>query len=56
MRTRQALLAQEVGEEDLEVKTGEQLICCTESTMKEFDEHFVGSLLEGGKGKSQMYR
>ena len=38
------------------VKTDQHFINCTESTMKEFDENFVESLLEMGKGKSQMDR
>ncbi len=29
----------------------QRLICCTESKMKEFDENFVESLLEGVKEK-----
>ena len=37
-------------EEGWEAKTEQQIIYCTESTMKEFDEHFVESL-EGVKAK-----
>ena len=43
-------LAQKVNEEGWEAKTEQQIIYCTESTMKEFDEHFVESL-EGVKAK-----
>jgi hypothetical protein len=49
-------LAQKVNKEGWEAKAEQRLIYCTESTMKEFDGHFVESLLEGGKGKSQMDR
>jgi hypothetical protein len=34
-------LAQKVNEEGREAKTEQQMIYCFESTMKEFDEHFV---------------
>ena len=44
-------LAQKVDEEGWEAKTEQQLIYCTESKMKEFDEHFVESLFEGAKAK-----
>jgi hypothetical protein len=44
-------LAQKVNEEGREAKTEQQIIYCTESSMKEFDEHFVESLLEGVKAK-----
>jgi hypothetical protein len=44
-------LAQKVNEEGWEAKTEQQLIYCTESKMKEFDEHFVESLLEGLNAK-----
>ena len=44
-------LAQKVNEEGLDAKTEQQLVYCTESKMKEFDEHFVESLLEGVKAK-----
>jgi hypothetical protein len=44
-------LAQKVDEEGWEAKTEQQLIYCTESKMKEFDAHFVESLLEGVKEK-----
>ena len=44
-------LTQKVNEEGWEAKTEQQLICCTESKMKEFDEHFVESLLEEVKTK-----
>ena len=40
-------LAQKVNEKGWEAKTEQHLIYCTESTMKELDEHFVESLLEG---------
>ena len=43
--------ARKVNEEGWEAKTEQQIIYCTESTMKEFDEHFVESLLEGVKAK-----
>jgi hypothetical protein len=42
-------LAQKVNEEVWEAKPEQQLICCTESKMKEFEKHFVESLLEGVK-------
>jgi isopentenyl phosphate kinase len=45
-------LAQKVNEENRKAKTEQHLIYCTESKMKEFDEHFVESLLEGVKQKS----
>jgi hypothetical protein len=41
-------LAQKVNEEGL---TDQYLIYCTESTMEEFGEHFLESLLEGLKAK-----
>ena len=44
-------LAQKVNDEGWEAKTEQQIIYCTESSMKEFDEHFVESLLEGVKAK-----
>jgi hypothetical protein len=44
-------LAQKVNEEGWETKTEQHLIYCTETTMKEFDENFVESLLEGVKAK-----
>ena len=44
-------LTQKVNEEGWEAKTEPQLIYCTESKMKEFDKHFVESLLEGVKAK-----
>ena len=44
-------LAQKVNEEGREAKTEQQIIYCTESSLKEFDEHFVESLLEGVKAK-----
>jgi hypothetical protein len=44
-------LTQKVKEEGREAKTEQQLIYCTESKMKEFDEHFVESLLEWVKAK-----
>ena len=47
-------LAQKVNEEGWEAKTVQRLIYCTESTMKEFDEHFVESLLEGVKAKVKL--
>jgi hypothetical protein len=37
--------------ESREAKTEQQIIYCTESSMKEFDENFVESLLEGVKAK-----
>jgi hypothetical protein len=49
-------LTQKVNEEGWEAKTKQRLIYCTESKMKEFDEHIVDSLLEGGQGQSQMDR
>jgi hypothetical protein len=45
-------LTQKVNEEGWEAKTKQRLIYCTESKMKEFDEHIVESLLEGVKAKS----
>ncbi len=42
---------QKVSEVGWEAKTEQQLIYCTESNMKVFDEHFVESLLEGVKEK-----
>jgi hypothetical protein len=48
-------LAQKVNEEGWESKTEQQLIYCTESKMKEFDEHsFCGEPFRGVKCKSQM--
>ncbi len=44
-------LTQKVNEEGWEVKTEQQLIYCTESTMKDFDEYFAESLLEEVKAK-----
>ena len=44
-------LAQKVNEKGWEAKTEQQIIYCTESTMKEFDENFVESLLEWVKAK-----
>ena len=44
-------LTQNVNEESWEPKPEQQLIYCTESKMKEFDAHFVESLLEGVKEK-----
>jgi len=43
--------AQKVNEEGWEDKMEQHLIYCTKSTMKEFDENFVESLLEGVKAK-----
>ena len=45
------LSAQKVNEKGWEAKTEQQLIYYTESQMKEFDEHFVESLLEWVKAK-----
>jgi hypothetical protein len=45
-------LAQKANEENRKAKTEQHLIYCTESKMKEFDEHFVESLLEGVKQQS----
>jgi hypothetical protein len=56
MNVFEGCLAQKINEEGREAKMEQQIIYCTESTMKEFDEHFVESLLEGVKGKSQMDR
>ena len=44
-------LAQKVNEEGWEAKTERKIIYRTESSIKEFDEHFVESLLEGVKAK-----
>jgi hypothetical protein len=44
-------LVQKVNEEVWEAKPEQQLILCTESKMKEFDEHFVESPFEGVKAK-----
>ena len=44
-------LAQKVYEGGWETKTEQQLIYCTESSIKEFDEHIVESHLEGVKAK-----
>jgi hypothetical protein len=43
--------AQKVNGEGREAKTEQQIIYCTESSLKEFDEHFVERLLEGVKAK-----
>jgi hypothetical protein len=42
-------LAKKVNGESREAK--QQIIYCTESSIKEFDEHFVESLLEGVKAE-----
>jgi hypothetical protein len=44
-------VTQKVNEEGWEAKMKQRLIWCTESKMKEFDENFVESLLEGVKAK-----
>jgi hypothetical protein len=44
-------LAQKDNEKSWETKTEQHLIYCTESTLKELDEHYVESLLVGVKEK-----
>ncbi len=43
--------SQKVNEEGWEDKMEQHLIYCTNTIMKEFDENFVESLLEGVKAK-----
>ena len=48
------LFGTKVYEESWEANTEQLLICRIESKMKEFDTHFVESLLEGSRKKSDL--